>query len=107
MLANHFGAGTKLFVPSPAKSAFTARDEVMNANPVARFEPPNRGTNFVHDPRNLVSKGKRQQRDWRHPGAIMGIRMANASGTDANQNIARAQTGNLDPRLFETRTDRR
>jgi hypothetical protein len=107
MLANHFGAGAKLFVPSPAKSAFAARDEVMDANAVALFEPPNRGTNCVHDTSNLVSQRERQAGDRRHPGAIMGVGMANASGANANQSIGRPQTGNLDPLLFERRSNRR
>jgi hypothetical protein len=79
----------------------------MDANAVARFDPPNGGPNFVHDTCNLVSQRERQPRDRRHPGAIMSVGMTNASGANANQGIGRPQNGNLDPLLFKRRTNRR
>jgi hypothetical protein len=42
MFADHLGGLAKLFVPGLAEFAFTAGDEVMEANAIAGFEIPHR-----------------------------------------------------------------
>jgi hypothetical protein len=105
MFANHLGARTELFVAGPAKLTRPAGNEVMNADTIARLKISDRCADLLDSAGHFVTERNRQMPNGRNAGAVTRIGMANASGANANQKVARANRRKLQLLLFERRPD--
>src|SRR5437016_1449589 len=94
IFSDHLNGRAKLFGPALAKSASTAGREIMDADSLA---------GFLYNAGHFMPERDRQTRDRRNARAVMRIGMANASGFDANQNIARTDWRDPDLLRFERR----
>jgi hypothetical protein len=105
MFADHLGGRAKLLVPGQTKRARPASREIVNTNAVARFEIRDRYAGFLNHARDFVTQSERQSRDRRNPGAIMRVGMANPGGANAEQDVIRSDTGDVDFLFLERRTN--
>jgi hypothetical protein len=106
MFSDHFGSQTELLVPGAAESADSARDKIMHADAIPGLEIPNRGADIFDYSRHFVAERERQSTDWRNSGAIMRIGMTDSRGAYANQNVQRPDPWEINPLLFQWRTNR-
>jgi hypothetical protein len=76
----------------------------MDTDAVASFEILNFAANSLDDAGDFMTK---RQREFyrRNARAVMRVGMANAGGANADQDVARTNRRNLDPLLFQRRTD--
>jgi hypothetical protein len=77
----------------------------MEADPIADFEILNAGADRFDDAGDFMPERKWQSIHRRNSRSIMRVRMANASGANANQNIRGTAIRQFDPLLFQRRTD--
>src|ERR1700738_1967754 len=104
MLSYHFYARAELFVPHATESAFAAGDEVMDADAIADFKIVDLTADPLHDAGNFMAKGQREFYR-RNARAVMRVGVANAGSANADQDFTQTNGRNLDPLLFQRRTD--
>jgi hypothetical protein len=75
------------------------------ANPVARRDVRYLLADTLDNPRDLVTKGHRKIFDLRNTRAIMCVGVTDASGSNANQNVARSDLWCWYVPIFQRRTD--
>ena len=77
----------------------------MDADAIARFEIRSVVAGLFHHARYFVAKSQGQTSHGRNAVTIMSVRMANAGGADADQNVVGTDRGNIDSLLLEWSTD--
>src|SRR4051794_32230274 len=96
MFADHFRSGAELFVPGRAEAALAAGDEIMDADTIASRETRDLSARRFNHACDFVPERDRQPRDRRHAPAIMRVRMTNARGADADQDVVCCNVGKAD-----------
>jgi hypothetical protein len=100
MFADHLSAAAKLFQAAHAKITAPAVNQIVYTDAIARRDVPDVCANFLDAPGHFMTQRNGQIVYRGNTGAVMRIRVTDASRRDAKQNIGRTYLGNWNVRVL-------